>query len=60
MTVKENLEMGAFLRKDRENVQKDLERIYKRIELICITIFPITIFSIQQYLTTLRFHASSL
>jgi branched-chain amino acid transport system ATP-binding protein len=34
MTVKENLEMGAFLRKDRANVQKDLERIYKSFPIL--------------------------
>ena len=30
MTVMENLEMGAYLRKDKENIQKDLERVFKR------------------------------
>ena len=34
MTVKENLEMGAFLRKDRSAVQKDLERIYKSFPIL--------------------------
>lgn len=34
MSVKENLEMGAFLRKDRANVQKDLERIYKSFPIL--------------------------
>ncbi len=34
MTVKENLEMGAFLRKDRANIQKDLERIYKSFPIL--------------------------
>lgn len=28
LTVKENLDMGAFLRKDKENIKKDLEYIY--------------------------------
>ncbi|KIX14148.1 ABC transporter ATP-binding protein [Dethiosulfatarculus sandiegensis] len=28
LTVKENLEMGAYLRKDKAEVQKDLERVY--------------------------------
>lgn len=28
MTVKENLEIGAFLRKDRENLDGDMERIF--------------------------------
>lgn len=30
MTVLENLEMGAYLRKDKEEIQKDLEKIYLR------------------------------
>lgn len=30
MTVLENLEMGAFLRKDKEGIQDDLEKIYQR------------------------------
>lgn len=30
MTVMENLEMGAFLRKDKEEIQKDLERVFQR------------------------------
>lgn len=30
MTVMENLEMGAYLRKDKENIQNDLERVFKR------------------------------
>lgn len=30
MTVLENLEMGAFARHDKENIQKDLERIFER------------------------------
>jgi branched-chain amino acid transport system ATP-binding protein len=29
MTVKENLEIGAFLRKDKENLDGDLERIFE-------------------------------
>lgn len=29
MTVKENLEMGAYLRKDKEEIEKDLENVYK-------------------------------
>jgi branched-chain amino acid transport system ATP-binding protein len=28
MTVKENLEMGAYLRKDKINIERDLERMY--------------------------------
>jgi len=28
MTVLENLEMGAFARKDKENIQRDLERVF--------------------------------
>lgn len=30
MTVMENLEMGAYLRKDKENIEVDLEKIFKR------------------------------
>lgn len=30
MTVLENLEMGAYLRNDKEEIQKDLEKIYHR------------------------------
>jgi branched-chain amino acid transport system ATP-binding protein len=29
MTVKENLEIGAFLRKDKENFEADMERIFE-------------------------------
>ena len=29
MTVKENLEMGAFLRKDKEGIKADLERVFE-------------------------------
>lgn len=28
MTVMENLEMGAFLRKDKEGIQRDLEKVF--------------------------------
>lgn len=30
MTVLENLEMGAYLRKDKEDIQKDLQNVFKR------------------------------
>ncbi len=30
MTVMENLEMGAYLRKDKEGIEADLEKIFKR------------------------------
>jgi len=30
MTVMENLEMGAYLRKDKEGIQKDLEKVFQR------------------------------
>lgn len=33
MTVKENLEMGAFKREDKENIQSDMEKVF--------TLFPI-------------------
>ncbi|MCQ2573520.1 MAG: ABC transporter ATP-binding protein [Treponema sp.] len=29
LSVKENLELGAYLRKDKENIKKDLERVYE-------------------------------
>ena len=31
MTVQENLEMGAYIRRDRENIQKDFDRIFERL-----------------------------
>lgn len=31
MTVQENLEMGAFIRKDREKVSEDFERVFERL-----------------------------
>lgn len=34
MTVKENLEMGAFLRKDRDGVQEDLKRVYESFPIL--------------------------
>lgn len=34
MTVKENLEMGAFLRKDREEVKKDTARVFDRFPVL--------------------------
>ena len=34
MTVKENLEMGAFLRKDRDGVQDDLKRVYESFPIL--------------------------
>lgn len=30
MSVKENLELGAFLRKDKAGIQEDLEKVYQR------------------------------
>lgn len=29
LSVKENLELGAYLRKDKENIKKDMERVYE-------------------------------
>lgn len=29
LTVKENLELGAFLRKDKENIKQDMERVFE-------------------------------
>ncbi len=34
MTVKENLEMGAFLRSDREGIQKDLKEVYESFPVL--------------------------
>ena len=34
MTVLENLELGAFLRKDTNNIKKDLENIYGRFPIL--------------------------
>lgn len=34
MTVKENLEMGAFLRKDKDQVKKDLDKVYGRFPVL--------------------------
>lgn len=34
MSVRENLEMGAFLRRDKDEVQNDLERIYESFPVL--------------------------
>lgn len=34
MTVLENLELGAFLRKDTNNIKKDLENVYTRFPIL--------------------------
>jgi len=34
MTVRENLELGAYIRKDRKGIQKDLERVYDLFPLL--------------------------
>ena len=34
MTIQENLEMGAYIRNDKEKVQKDIERIYERFSIL--------------------------
>jgi branched-chain amino acid transport system ATP-binding protein len=34
MSVLENLELGAFLRKDKNNIKKDLENIYQRFPIL--------------------------
>lgn len=31
MTVQENLEMGAYIRRDREQIQQDYERVFERL-----------------------------
>ncbi len=34
MSVEENLELGAFLRKDRENIKKDLDYVYELFPIL--------------------------
>ena len=34
LTVKENLELGAFLRKDKEEIQKDMEAVFERFPFL--------------------------
>lgn len=34
MTVKENLEMGAFLRKDKENLAQEIEEVFERFPVL--------------------------
>ena len=34
LTVKENLELGAFLRKDKEEIQKDMEAVLERFPIL--------------------------
>ncbi|OFK55695.1 ABC transporter ATP-binding protein [Globicatella sp. HMSC072A10] len=34
MTVKENLEMGAFLRKDKENLAREVEEVFERFPVL--------------------------
>ena len=34
LTVKENLELGAFLRKDKEEIQKDMEAVFERLPIL--------------------------
>jgi len=34
LTVYENLMMGAYLRKDKDGIKQDLEKIYKRFEIL--------------------------
>jgi len=34
MTVRENLELGAFLRKDKDQIQKDMELVYSRFPIL--------------------------
>ena len=34
MTVEENLEMGSYLRRDRDRVQSDLERLFERFPIL--------------------------
>ena len=34
LTVKENLELGAFLRKDKEEIQQDMEAVFERFPIL--------------------------
>ena len=34
LTVKENLKLGAFLRKDKEEIQKDMEAVFERFPIL--------------------------
>ena len=34
LTIKENLELGAFLRKDKEEIQKDMEAVFERFPIL--------------------------
>lgn len=34
MSVLENLEMGAFLRKDKDGIRKDMQRVYERFPIL--------------------------
>ena len=34
LTVKENLELGAFLRNDKEEIQKDMEAVFERFPIL--------------------------
>lgn len=34
MTVKENLQLGAYLRKDKDGVEKDMEAMFKRFPIL--------------------------
>jgi branched-chain amino acid transport system ATP-binding protein len=34
MSVYENLELGAFLRKDKSNIKKDIESVYERFPIL--------------------------
>ncbi|MBK0347509.1 ABC transporter ATP-binding protein [Aerococcaceae bacterium zg-ZJ1578] len=34
MSVKENLEMGAFLRNDKDSIQRDIEAVYERFPVL--------------------------
>ena len=34
LAVKENLELGAFLRKDKEEIQKDMEAVFERFPIL--------------------------
>ena len=41
MTVLENLEMGAYLRRDREGIEEDLERIFGLFPVLVERIFEL-------------------
>lgn len=35
MTIVENLELGAYLRRDKANIKKDMDNVYERFPILC-------------------------